>query len=186
MCNQPFFKFTDSIPYSLNWCLFSTNWKMAASFFTDRNSNRKQLSKERSCNLRQIRGRSFKVGRCGSNKKKEPAFSNRTISTNRNRKLSQLKATRQTKLDDYLISPLQAKNLLENLPAPNVNASNSSAVSSDLSEQLESAIKKVPIFSNFVIMIKNFFILVLMSIHFHFPTFSFRMLITKKLHLHQR
>ena len=42
--------------------------KMAASFFTDKNSNRKHISKEKGCNLRQIRGKSCKEARYGSSR----------------------------------------------------------------------------------------------------------------------
>ena len=93
--------------------------KMAATFFTDRNSNRKQMSKDKSCNLRQIRSRSLKEVRYGSNQKKESTFPKRSMSTNKISKISQSKPTKQTKLDDYLISmvePLKARNLLENAP----------------------------------------------------------------------
>ena len=93
--------------------------KMAATFFTDRNSNRKQMSKDKSCNLRQIRSRSLKEVRYGSNQKKESTNPKRSMSTNKISKFSQSKPTKQTKLDDYLISmvePLKARNLLENTP----------------------------------------------------------------------
>ena len=121
---------------------------MAATFFTDKNSNRKQMSKDKSCNLRQIRSRSFKDVRYGSNMKKEQTFHKKSFSSNKNKKLSHSKPTKQAKLDDYFISmncPLQAKNLLDDIPhlTKQDHVDNTPTTTEDLSERLDLVVKKV-------------------------------------------
>ena len=128
--------------------VFPSTEKMAATFFTDKNCNRKQMSKDKSCNLRQIRSRSFKEVRYGSNMKKEQSFHKKPFSSNKNKKLSNSKPTKQAKLDDYFISmnsPLQAKNLLEHIPHLNKqeHVNNTPTATEDLSEQLDLVVKKV-------------------------------------------
>ena len=128
--------------------VFPSTEKMAATFFTDKNCNRKQISKDKSCNLRQIRSRSFKEVRYGSNMKKEQTLHKKLFSSNKNKKLSNSKPTKQAKLDDYFISmssPLQAKNLLEHIPHLNnkEHVNNTPTTTEDLSEQLDLVVKKV-------------------------------------------
>ena len=92
--------------------------KMAASFFTDRNSNRKKLANDKECNLRQVRNRSLKESRYRSNKKNEDKLSKKIKTNCKKKSLKML--NRRKKVKDEISSTttngsLEATNLLENL-----------------------------------------------------------------------
>ena len=94
--------------------------KMAASFFTDKNSNRKHISKEKGCNLRQIRGKSCKEARYGSSRIKGEIQRNKKKIRNTKKKVFRPKNPREVVINGSramtTVGFLQATNLLERQP----------------------------------------------------------------------
>ena len=94
--------------------------KMAASFFTDKNSNRKHISKEKGCNLRQIRGKSCKEARYGSSRIKGEIQRNKKKNRNTKKKVFRPKNPSEAVINGNraltTIGFLQATNLLEIQP----------------------------------------------------------------------
>ena len=93
---------------------------MAASFFTDKNSNRKQISKEKGCNLRRIRGKSCKEARYGSSRIKGEIQRNKKKNRNTKKKVFRPKNPSEAVINGNraltTIGFLQATNLLEIQP----------------------------------------------------------------------
>ena len=94
--------------------------KMAASFFTDKNSNRKHISKEKGCNLRQIRGKSCKEARYGSSRIKGEIQRNKKKNRNTKKKIFRPKNMNEAVIDGIraftTVGFLKATNLLERQP----------------------------------------------------------------------
>ena len=91
--------------------------KMAASFLTDRNSNRKQISNNKGCNLRQVKNPSFKEGRYNNTRKNEELFHKKSKKgkTRRSNQLNAKGNRRTESCSSTANGPLEAKNLLEDL-----------------------------------------------------------------------
>jgi hypothetical protein len=91
--------------------------KMAASFLTDRSSSRKQMSKNKGCNLRQVKNPSFKEGRYNNTRKNEVSIHKKARKC-KTKRPNQVSTRRNSKTELFISSensPLEAKNLLEDL-----------------------------------------------------------------------
>ena len=91
--------------------------KMAASFLSDRHSNRKQITKTKGCNLRQLKNPSFKEDRYNNTRKTEKSF-HKKARKGKNKSINQVNTRRNSKTELFSSAangPLEAKNLLEDL-----------------------------------------------------------------------
>ena len=131
--------------------------KMAASFLTDRNSNRKQISHNKGCNLRQVKNTSFKEGRYNNTRKNGEIFHKKSkkVKTRRTNQINTKGNTRTESCSSAANGPLEAKNLLEDLSTFSLRSEskNSSCNTMKKNEQkyVKSGVYLCNVFPNFFI-----------------------------------
>ena len=123
--------------------------KMAASFFTDRNSNRKQMSKKGGCNTRRVKNRPFREARYGSTRKKDGTIYNMIKRSSKKKKQEHSKRIKSVKNELYstmVNETFQPTNLLEgNISTLDTRPTSKKSPLKVVERSLESDYSKVPL-----------------------------------------